>query len=245
MVLDARGDASDFESENSKNAFLARVSSLMESQQPAVARADGTAGTSLAESGRGNGIAENASEKETSQKMRIDEVLTEETLMRLAELEKLGIVTLGEEAKKRLSALKQDGETQAFKQKDRNCAMEKRLTVARSALEKAKRLVQMGNLLHGGGFEEESMNPYCEAASLAGAAILFLDEGKRSGGESVDDVPDVVETLTYDDYPRIQRDGMFSQEVIATLDYALGKGFIPNAEQRMRILMEECANLAN
>jgi superfamily II DNA/RNA helicase len=245
MVLDARGDASDFESENSKNAFLARVSSLMESQQPAVACADGTVGRSLSESGRGNDIAENASEKETSQKMRIDEVLTEETLMRLAELEKLGLVTLGEEAKKRLSALNQGGETQSFKQKDRNCAMEKRLTVARSALEKAKRLVQMGNLLHGGGFEEESMKPYCEAASLAGAAILFLDEGKRSGGDSIDDVPDVVETLTYDDYPRIQRDGMFSQEVIATLDYALGKGFIPNAEQRMRILMEECANLAN
>jgi superfamily II DNA/RNA helicase len=245
MVLDARGDASDFESENSKNAFLARVSSLMESQQPAVARADGTAGTSLAESGRGSGIAENASEKETSQKMRIDEVLTEEMLMRLAELEKLGLVTLGEEAKKRLSLLSQGGETQSVKRQDRNLAMEKRLTVVRSAMEKARRLVQMGDLLHGGGFEEESMKPYCEAASLAGAAILFLDGGKRSGAESVNDVPDEVSSLTNDDYSHIQKEGMLSKEVIATLDYALNKGFIPNAEHRMRILMEECANLAN
>lgn len=245
MVLDARGDASDFESENSKNAFLARVSSLMESQQPAVTRADGTVGRSLSESGRGNDIAENASEKETSQKMRIDEVLTEETLMRLAELEKLGLVTLGEEAKKRLSLLSQGGETQSFKRQDRNLAMEKRLTVARSAMEKARRLVQMGDLLHGGGFEEESMKPYCEAASLAGAAILFLDGGKRSGAESVDDVPDEVSSLTNDDYSHIQREGMLSKEVITTLDYALNKGFIPNAEHRMRILMEECANLAN
>ncbi len=236
MVLDARGDASDFESEKSKNAFLARVTSLMEFQQPAVVCADGTAGTPS---------AENDSENETSQKMRIDEVLTEETLMRLAELEKLGLVTLGEEAKKRLSLLNQGGETQSFKRQDRNLAMEKRLTVARSAMEKARRLVQMGDLLHGGGFEEESMKPYCEAASLAGAAILFLDEGKRSGGESVDDVPDEVSSLTNDDYSHIQREGMLSKEVIATLDYALDKGFIPNAEHRMRILMEECANLAN
>ena len=154
MVLDARGDASDFESENSKNAFLARVSSLMESQQPAVARADGTAGTTLAENGRVIGSAENASENETSQKVRIDEVLTEETLMRLAELEKLGLVTLGEEAKKRLSLLNQGGETQSFKRQDRNLAMEKRLTVARSAMEKARRSVQMGDLLYGGGFRK-------------------------------------------------------------------------------------------
>ena len=245
MVLDARGDASDFESENSKSAFLARVSSLIESRRPAVARADGTAGTGLSEIGRGNGIAENASEKETSQKMRIDEVLTEETLMRLAELEKLGLVTLGEEAKKRLSLLNQGGETQSFKRQDRNLAMEKRLTVARSAMEKARRSVQMGDLLHGGGFEEESMKPYCEAASLAGAAILFLDEGKRRVGELVNDVPDDVSPLTNDEYPHIQRERMFSQDVIATLDYALNKGFIPNAEHRMRILMEECANLAN
>ena len=100
-------------------------------------------------------------------------------------------------------------------------------------------------LLHGGGFEEESMKPYCEAASLAGAAILFLDGGKRSGAESVDDVPDDVSPLTNDEYPHIQRERMFSQAVIATLDYALNKGFIPNAEHRMRILMEECGNLAN
>ena len=152
MVLDARGDASDFESENSKNAFLARVTSLMESQQPAVVRADGTAGTPSAENGRVNGSAENDSENETSQKGCIDEVLTEETLTLLAGLEKLGLVTLGDEAKKRLLALKQDDETQAFKQKDQNRAMEKRLTVARSARGKAMRSVQMGNLLHGGGF---------------------------------------------------------------------------------------------
>ena len=38
---------------------------------------------------------------------------------------------------------------------------------------------------------------------------------------------------------------MFSQDVIATLDLALNKGFIPNAEHRIRILMEECANLAD
>ena len=245
MVLDARGDATDFESENSKNAFLARVTSLMESQQPAVVRADGTAGTPSAENGRANGSAENDSKNETSQKGRIDEVLTEETLTLLAGLEKLGLVTLGDEAKKRLSALKQDGETQVFKQKDWNRAMEKRLTVARSAMEKAMRSVQMGNLLHGGGFEEEAMKPYCEAALLAGAVIMFLDEGSRRSGESVDDVSDEVSSLTNDHYPRIQREGMHSKEVIATLDYALHKGFIPNAEHCIRILMEECANLAD
>ncbi len=89
------------------------------------------------------------------------------------------------------------------------------------------------------------MKPYCEAALFAVAAILFLDEGKRSGGESVDDVPDEVSSLTNDDYSHIQREGMLSKEVIATLDYALNKGFIPNVEHRMRILMEECANLAD
>ena len=245
MVLDARGDAADFESENSKNVFLARVTSLMEFQQPTVVCADGTAGTPSTENGRVNGSAENDSENETAQKGRIDEVLTEETLTLLAGLEKLGLVSLGDEAKKRLSALKQDGETQAFKQKDRNCAMEKRLTVARSAMKKAIRSVQMGNLLHGGGFEEEAMRPYCEAALLAGAVILFLDEGKRRVGELVNDVPDDVSPLTNDEYPRIQRERMFSQDVIATLDLALNKGFIPNAEHRIRILMEECANLAD
>ena len=172
-------------------------------------------------------------------------MLTEETLTLLAGLEKLGLVTLGDEAKKRLSALKQDGETQVFKQKDWNRAMEKRLTVARSAMEKAMRSVQMGNLLHGGGFEEEAMKPYCEAALLAGAVIMFLDEGSRRSGESVDDVSDEVSSLTNDHYPRIQREGMHSKEVIATLDYALHKGFIPNAEHCIRILMEECANLAD
>ena len=241
MVLDARGEASDFESENSKNAFLARVTSLMESQQPAVVRADGTAGTSSTENGNVNGLAENASENEVSQKGRIDEVLTEETLTLIAELEKLGIVTLGEEAKKRLLLLKQGGETQAFKRKERNRAMEKRLAVARSAMEKARRSVQMGNLLHGGGFEEESMKPYCEAALLAGAAILFLNEGSRRSGESVDDVPDRVLPVANGDYLRIQRERMFSQEVIETLDYALNKGGVPNAEHRIRILMEECS----
>ena len=89
------------------------------------------------------------------------------------------------------------------------------------------------------------MKPYCEAALLAGAVILFLDEGKRRVGESADDVPDDVLALTNDEYPRIQREHMFSQDVIATLDYVLHKGFIPNAEHRIRILMEECANLAD
>ena len=87
--------------------------------------------------------------------------------------------------------------------------------------------------------------PYCESALFAVAAILFLDEGKRRVGELVNDVPDDVSPLTNDEYPHIQRERMFSQDVIATLDYALNKGFIPNAEHRMRILMEECGNLAN
>ncbi len=47
LVLDARGDTADFESEKSKNAFLARVSSLMESQLPSVVRASGTEGEDL------------------------------------------------------------------------------------------------------------------------------------------------------------------------------------------------------
>ena len=89
------------------------------------------------------------------------------------------------------------------------------------------------------------MKPDGEAALLAGAVILFLDEGKRRVGESVDDVPDDVLALTNDEYPRIQRERMFSQDVIATLDYALHNGFIPNAEHRIRIPMEECVNLAD
>lgn len=244
MVLDARGDASDFESENSKNAFLARVTSLMEEPQSAVVHADGAAEMSSTESGNGDGFAENACENAVTQNVRIDDVLTEETLRLLAGLEKLGLVTLGEEAKSRLLSLMQGGETQTLKRKERNIAMEKRLSVARSAMEKARRSAQMGDLLHGGGFEEEAMKPYCDAVLLAVAAILFLDEGKRRNGELIDDVPDAVTPLTNADYPRIQRELIFSQEVVSMLDFTLNKGFIPNAEHRVRMLMEECGNLA-
>ena len=119
LVLDARGNAADFESDSSRNAFLARVSSLMETTIPAVSRTGGTSsdtaagsdagGTRMPSGADGRDGAGARTKQEAPAPAAIpaapkDDLLTPDTLALLAKLEKLGLVTLGAEARSRIEA---------------------------------------------------------------------------------------------------------------------------------------------
>ena len=235
LVLDARGDAADFESEKSKNAFLARVTSLMESQEPAVNSADGTANSASFGAENSNGV----SSGEGHEPEDIEKTLTPETLALLSKLEKMGLVTLGDEARKRLSMLSNEESSCDLHSAEYARVAKKRMSVAKSALEKAQRLARMGEVLDAGGFIEEAMSPFCDAVVLASAAVLFANE--QENGEMFADVPDEVKPLSYDDSQRIEKAmGLLSDDARRTLDFAMKNRIIPNSVLRVQCFIDEC-----
>ena len=233
LVLDARGDAADFESEKSKNAFLARVSSLMESQLPAVVRASGTEKT---ESAKAEATEPNAAD--TQKSAPAEDPLTPETLAMLAKLAKLGLVTLSEEAKRRIAAVGKTATPQMSEAERRAKAAGKRHAVALSAMEKAKRSAHMGDVLAAGGFGDEATSPYCAAVTLAAGAALFASGGKAD--ETEDAVPDAVQPVAFDDFFAVTGQLALSQDAVLTLQFAVQSRPIPDASNRVNSFLDEC-----
>ena len=244
LVLDARGDAADFESEKSKNAFLARVSSLMESQLPAVVRASGTEGdekNTATETQAAKTEATKPNAADTQKNAPAEDPLTPETLAMLAKLAKLGLVTLGEEAKRRLLAAESAAQTSQREsvEEQRARAAEKRHAVALSAMEKAKRSAHMGDVLSAGGFGDEATAPYCAAVTLAAGAALFASGGKAD--ETEEGVPDAVQPVTFDDFFTVTGQLALSQDAVLTLQFAVQSRPIPDASNRVKSFLDECA----
>ena len=244
LVLDARGDAADFESEKSKNAFLARVSSLMESQLPAVVRASGTEGEEKKTGTDTQAVKAEATEPnaaDTQKGVPAEDPLTPETLAMLAKLAKLGLVTLGEEAKRRLLAAELVAQTSQREsvEERRARAAEKRHAVALSAMEKAKRSAHMGDVLSVGGFGDEATAPYCAAVTLAAGAALFASGGKAD--ETEEAIPDAVQPVTFDDFFAATGQLALSQDAVLTLQFAVQSRAIPDASNRVKSFLGECA----
>ena len=238
LVLDARGDAADFESEKSKNAFLARVSSLMESQLPAVVRASGTETEEKTESAKAEAADPKAAD--TQKGVTAEDPLTPETLAMLSKLAKLGLVTLGEEAKRRLLASESVAQTSQKEsvEERRAKAAEKRHAVALAAMEKARRSAQMGDVLAAGGFGDEATAPYCAAVTLAAGAALFASGGKAD--ETEEGVPDAVQPVAFDDFFAATGQLALSHDAVLTLQFAVQSRPIPDASNRVKSFLGEC-----
>ena len=241
LVLDARGDASDFESEKSKNAFLARVSSLMETQLPSVARASGTeteANTASRTQDESAVAVSTASIEHGGAHTQVkDDPLTPETLALLAKLEKLGLVTLGAEVRNRLATVGGSANRKETEEERRACVAEKRKSVAIAALEKARRSMRMGDVLAAGGFFDESTAPYCAAVSLAAGAAIFAHEGAVD--EMIDDVPDDVSPVSLEGFLDAVGSLDLPQDMALTLQFAVQGMAIPDASNRVRTFIEE------
>ncbi len=249
LVLDARGDATDFESENSKNAFIARVTSLMDAQLPAVTRATGTqsdanSGGKDDQNGGGSGVdaAGGSTNAEANGKApdgaSKPDPLTPDTLAMLAQLEKLGLVTLGSEARRRLAAM--DGGSNAAEiEKDRRKRLaEKRRALAGAALGKARRSMRMGDVLAAGGFTEEAAAPYGEAVTLAAGAALFA---RDAGGVSQEEVPDAVKPVAMDSLVQAVGELALEPDAVLTLQFAAQHLPIPDVANRVKKFVEECS----
>ena len=239
LVLDARGDAADFESEKSKNAFLARVSSLMESQLPAVVRASGTEGEEKTEPAKAEATESKAAD--TQKGVPVEDPLTPETLAMLAKLAKLGLVTLGEEAKRRIAAAGKTATPQMSESERRAKAAEKRHAVAAAAMGKARRSAHMGDVLAAGGFGDEATSPYCTAVTLAAGAAFFASGGKAD--ETEDAVPDTVQPVTFDDFFATTKQISLPPDAVLTLQFAVQGHAIPDAAARVKAFLDECAAL--
>lgn len=242
LVLDARGNAADFESEKSKNAFLARVSSLMESQIPSVVNANGTAAKMLDAAARVSGGASDVAAAEPNKRPPEDEVLTSETLAMLARLAKLGYITLGEAAKKRIEASESADASATAADAAANAraqAAEKRLRVAKDALAKARRTAKMASVLEAGGFADEAQAPYRESACLAAGAAYFAHGGKAD--ETVGDIPDEVAPATLEEFFTLSTGLNLPPDASLTLQFAVQGKEIPAASTRISSFIEECA----
>lgn len=240
LVLDARGDAADFESEKSKNAFLARVTSLMESQEPAVNSANGTAASVSA----GEVVADDIDGGKEQDVKEVEDVLTPETLALLEKLEKMGLVKLGDEAKRRLSGLSGGGASCDSASVECARVTKKVMTVAKCALEKVQRSARMGDVLSAGGFEQEAKAPYCQAIALAASVVMFANAKERWG--KVEEVPDDVVPMSPENEKSIEEcKRLLSEEAVTTLDFALRNGVVPNPVQRIGSFIEECRVLVN
>ena len=232
LVLDARGDAADFESGKSKNAFLARVSSLVESQLPAVVRASGTKAEEAAET------AAETKAADSRKSAPAEDPLTPETLAMLVKLATLGLVTLSEEAKRRIAANEATA-PQMSEAERRAKAAEKCRAVALAAMEKARRSAHMGDVLAAGGFGDEATAPYCAAVTLAAGAALFAKGGKAD--EAEDSVPDAVQPVTFDDFFAATGQLALPQDAVLTLQFAVQSRPIPDASNRVKSFLDECS----
>lgn len=249
LVLDARGDATDFESEKSRNAFIARVTSLMDAQLPAVSRADGTqrdenGGTAAVQSSgadgesRGN-AAGSSGGGDAAASVAADDPLTDETLAMLARLEKLGLVTLGDEVKRRLAETGGGAMAADLDGLRRSRAAERRKAVAAAAMEKARRSMRMGDVLAAGGFADEAAAPFCEAVTLAAGAALFAADANDAAPE---DVPDAVAPVAMDTLVQAVGKLDLQPDAVLTLQFAAQRLPMSDAAARVKSFVEECSH---
>ena len=238
LVLDARGDTADFESEKSKNAFLARVSSLMESQLPSVVRASGTEGENLVAASPKTDPSETSAGMSEPPSASADDLLTPEALSLLARLAEQGLVTLGDEAKRRLAAAA-DAPRAASAAELRAKAAEKRHKLASAAMEKAERSAKMGDVLSAAGFDEESAAPYASAVALAAGAALFEHAG--AADETPEGIPDSVPPVELEGVVNAVESLCLSPDGALTLQFAVQGLPFPDAPRRVRAFLAACA----
>ena len=238
LVLDARGDTADFESEKSKNAFLARVSSLMESQLPSVVRASGTEGEDLVAAASKTDPSETGISMSEPPSASADDLLTPEALSLLARLAEQGLVTLGDEAKRRLAAAA-DAPRAASAAELRAKAAEKRHKLASAAMEKAERSAKMGDVLSAAGFDEESAAPYASAVALAAGAALFEHAG--AADEMPEDIPDSVPPVALEGVVNAVESLCLLPDDALTLQFAVQGLPFPDAPRRVRAFLAACA----
>ena len=153
----------------------------MEQDLPAVVSANGTK-TLTDESGQDD--APSPSADASGLEREKERVLATIDPALLQQLERLGLITLGDELRNRLKP-REETKTDAELRQE---AHAKREQVARAALEKATRGVRMGEVLMAGGFAEEAEDTCRKAIALAANAPRFF---MASTGEArPEEVPD-------------------------------------------------------
>ena len=230
-VLDARGDLCDFEKPSARKAFLARVNELMEQDLPAVVSANGTK-TLTDESGQDD--APSPSADASGLEREKERVLATIDPALLQQLERLGLITLGDELRNRLKP-REETKTDAELRQE---AHAKREQVARAALEKAARGVRMGEVLMAGGFAEEAEDTCRKAIALAANAPRFF---MASTGEArPEEVPDRVEPLTTDELVVAQDELDLDADAVLTLQLSVQALPLPDCVARAKRFLEEC-----
>lgn len=244
-VLDARGDLDDFQKPNSRKAFLARVNELMEQKLPAVVSANGTKdrGVDASRGSKGTATEDDAREPTDVQESSADararekeQALAEVDVKLLLQLERLGLVTLSDEMRSRLTPPPEVRKTEA---ELRLAARAKREQVAHAALEKARRGLRMGEVLLAGGFAEEAEAACRGAVALAANAPRFLMASVNEN--TPEEVPDHVEAMTVDELVLAQGELDLYPDAALTLQASVQGIPLPDCVTRASRFLEECA----
>ncbi|MBR6023309.1 MAG: DEAD/DEAH box helicase [Kiritimatiellae bacterium] len=179
-VLDATGDAADFEQENAGKAFMARVLELMDGTPSGAAkkRPAGETGGERSSSGVPEKSAPPPKPEPTDGERlhawlaegHPELGLTEETAYLLARLKKLGIIQFTDGVAESIFG-------GAAVSTEADLARQRRLKAARSAFEVAERKARMGQMLAEGGFLPEGSAALSEAVRLAAGAAFFALSG--------------------------------------------------------------------
>ena len=163
VVLDAVGESAEFEKNNARKAFMARVTELMQTDLNA-----GPAGASV-----NRPELEPAPEellREAIQTGHPDIQLTTETAHLLAHLKRLGIIQFTDQSAERIFAREPATAPQ-------ESVRQRRLKAAREVFGDAERKVKMGIMLLGGGFEPEGAAALRDALRVAAGAAAFAETG--------------------------------------------------------------------
>ena len=171
-VLDATGDAADFEKADAGKAFMARVLELMDGSSAAAPKkpaAERAADAAMAPAKPAPTDAERLHAWLSEDHPELG--LTEETAYLLARLKKLGLIQFTAAAAEGIFGGGVATPTEA------DVARQRRLKVARSAFETAERKARMGQMLAEGGFVPEGSAALAEAVRLAAGAAFFAVSG--------------------------------------------------------------------
>lgn len=186
-VLDASGDAADFEKEDAGKAFMARVLELMDGAPAGGAAKSSAKGGNAAADG---GIAPPPAPAPTDGERlhawlaegHPELGLTEETAYLLARLKKLGLIRFTDAAAEGIF-----GGGDAPSPDAAAIARKRRLAAARKAFAEAERKARMGRMLAEGGFAPEGTAALSDAVrSAAGAAFFAASDTSADAPEPAD-----------------------------------------------------------